>query len=228
MARQKKQDQVFDHDFDGIQEYDNDMPSWWINLFLITVVFALIYVLWYHVTPLGDSSTVKYMKQVDPNYTRLPEDQGINLMDLVFKPEHTVWHDPHPEVTQATLFSGQSLVAEVEEVPVDTTVVMLTGGADISAGKGVYDQYCFSCHGRVGEGGIGPNLTDEYWLNGGRFADVVHTIKKGVPLNGMIAWERSINPEQLMQVASYVYTLVGTTPPNPKAAQGDIYVASAE
>ncbi|MCB2212553.1 c-type cytochrome [bacterium] len=202
------------------------MPRWWVNLFYITIVFAFVYLLWYHVTGFGDSSTVKYKKQVDAAYTRLPEDQGPSLMDYVFKPAHTVWHNPYPEVTQASLFSGQSLVAEVEQEPVDTTVVMLTANAEIAAGKGIYDQYCFSCHGRVGEGGIGPNLTDEYWINGGRFADVVHTIKKGVPINGMIAWERSLSPEQIIQVASYVETLRGTDPPNGKAPQGDLYAAA--
>ncbi len=230
MARKKKQDEVFDHDFDGIQEYDNDMPSWWINLFWITIVFALVYLLWFHVTGIGDSSTVRYMKQVDENYTRMPGDQGSNLLASIFKPEHSPWYVPCPEVTQASLFGAgpATAVEEVDEGPMDSTVVMLADDASLATGKAIYDQYCFSCHGKFGEGGIGPNMTDEYWLYGGSFPEVVHRVKKGVPLKGMIAWERSISPDQVIQVSSYVMSLQGTNPPNGKAPQGEVFVAAVE
>ena len=40
----------------------------------------------------------------------------------------------------------------------------------------------------------------------------------------MIAWESQFSPEQMQQVASYIMTLVGTNPPNPKDPQGELYV----
>lgn len=36
------------HSFDGIEEYDNDMPRWWLNLFHVTIVFGFGYLAWYH------------------------------------------------------------------------------------------------------------------------------------------------------------------------------------
>ncbi|MDP6909240.1 MAG: cytochrome c, partial [Flavobacteriales bacterium] len=73
-----------------------------------------------------------------------------------------------------------------------------------------------------GEGGIGPNLTDEYWISGGTINEVFRTIKYGVPEKGMIPWESQLSPEQIQQVSSYILVkLLGTDPPNAKEPQGD-------
>lgn len=99
----------------------------------------------------------------------------------------------------------------------------LTDDASLAAGKEIYDLNCVPCHGKFGEGGIGPNLTDDYWIHGGRYADLIHIINVGVPAKGMIAWDRTLKPQQIEEVASYIETLRGTDPPNPKAPQGDLY-----
>jgi cytochrome c oxidase cbb3-type subunit 3 len=78
-----------------------------------------------------------------------------------------------------------------------------------------------------GEGGIGPNLTDDYWLHGGQLMDVYKTVRDGVPAKGMLAWERQLRPAELMAVSSYVGTMLGSEPPNPKAPQGDQQVRQA-
>ncbi len=73
----------------------------------------------------------------------------------------------------------------------------------------------------AGEGGIGPNMTDDFWVHGGQMQEVLHTIYKGVPAKGMIAWEKTLTPEQMDNVASYILVkLVGTNPPNGKAPEG--------
>lgn len=71
---------------------------------------------------------------------------------------------------------------------------------------------------------MGPNFTDEYWIHGGNIKDVFKTVKYGVPSKGMIAWQGQLNPVQMQQVSSYIKTLKGTNPPNPKAPQGTLYV----
>ena len=74
-----------------------------------------------------------------------------------------------------------------------------------------------------GGGCIGPNLTDDHWIMGGGFKNVFHTISKGGrPGKGMIAWESTINPQERQLLASYVLSLQGTIPANPKASEGDI------
>ena len=71
-----------------------------------------------------------------------------------------------------------------------------------------------------GGGGVGPNLTDEFWLHGGSVKSVYHTISEGVAEKGMIAWKKSLNPIQMQQVASYILSLKGTKPAKPKEPQG--------
>ncbi len=91
--------------------------------------------------------------------------------------------------------------------------------AAIGAGKMVFTKNCATCHGGKGEGGIGPNLTDEYWLYGGDIKGVFKTVKYGAK-NGMQPWEKKLKPEEIQNVASFILTLQGTKPPNGKAPQG--------
>lgn len=93
--------------------------------------------------------------------------------------------------------------------------------AIISAGKALYSANCIACHGDAGQGTVGPNLTDEYWLHGGEVGDVFKTIKYGVPAKGMISWEKTLNPKQISEVSNYIISLKGSNPPNAKAPQGN-------
>lgn len=104
----------------------------------------------------------------------------------------------------------------------ETTVKLLTDEGDLAAGKTVFESTCFACHGKHGEGGVGPNLTDAYWLHGGSIQDVFKTIKYGWPDKGMKSWKDDYSPSQIAQIASYVKSLGGTHPDNPKAPQGNL------
>ena len=75
-----------------------------------------------------------------------------------------------------------------------------------------------------GEGNIGPNLTDDYWIHGGKVSNLFLTVKNGVPEKGMIAWGQQLNPKQIQEVISFVMTLHGTNPPNGKGPEGELYV----
>jgi cytochrome c oxidase cbb3-type subunit 3 len=97
------------------------------------------------------------------------------------------------------------------------------------AGKAIFMTNCAPCHGNVGEGTIGPNLTDRFWLHGGEIKEVFHTVKYGVPEKGMVPWEQTLTPAQIAEVSSYIITLRDTNPANPKAAEGvEVTYASAE
>ena len=104
----------------------------------------------------------------------------------------------------------------------ENTVKLLTGEGDLAAGKAVFESTCFACHGKAGEGGVGPNLTDEYWLHGGSIQEVFKTIKYGWPDKGMKSWKDDYSPSQIAQIASYVKSLGGTHPANPKPPQGTL------
>ena len=104
------------------------------------------------------------------------------------------------------------------------TVELLTDAADISAGKATFEANCVACHMADGGGGIGPNLTDNHWILGGGIKNVFKTVSEGGRSGkGMIAWKAQLKPAQIAQVSSYVLSLQGTTPANPKEAEGDIW-----
>ncbi len=112
------------------------------------------------------------------------------------------------------------------------TVEVLTDAGDLKAGQSLYETNCIACHKVDGGGGIGPNLTDKHWILGGGIKNVFKTISEGGrDGKGMIAWKQSLKPSEIAQVASYVLQFEGTTPAEPKAAEGDVWVdenASAE
>ncbi|MDO6818541.1 cbb3-type cytochrome c oxidase N-terminal domain-containing protein [Zobellia sp. 1_MG-2023] len=105
------------------------------------------------------------------------------------------------------------------------TVELLTDAGDLKAGQTIFESNCVACHMIDGGGGIGPNLTDQNWILGGGIKNVFHTISEGGrDGKGMIAWKQNLKPAEIAQVASYVLSFEGTTPANPKASEGDVWV----
>jgi len=106
----------------------------------------------------------------------------------------------------------------------ESTVKLLTESADIEAGKEVFISNCAACHGKLGEGSVGPNFADDYWIHGGSIQEIFKSIKYGWVEKGMKSWKEDLSPMQIAQVTSYIKTLRGTNPSNAKAPQGDLYV----
>ncbi|RKS53683.1 cytochrome c oxidase cbb3-type subunit 3 [Gillisia mitskevichiae] len=109
------------------------------------------------------------------------------------------------------------------------TVELLTEEVDLATGKSIFLSNCIACHKADGGGGIGPNLTDQYWILGGGIKNVFNTITEGGrPGKGMISWKSDLKPEEIAQVSSYVLSLNGTTPTDPKEPEGELYEAAIE
>jgi cytochrome c oxidase cbb3-type subunit III len=102
----------------------------------------------------------------------------------------------------------------------ENNVTLLKDETSIKEGKKMFTQNCVACHAADGGGGVGPNLTDEFWIHGSTIKSVYHTISEGVAEKGMIAWKKSLNSIQMQQVASYILSLKGTIPAKPKEPQG--------
>jgi cytochrome c oxidase cbb3-type subunit 3 len=97
---------------------------------------------------------------------------------------------------------------------------------NLREGKLLFMSLCKPCHREDGGGLVGPNLCDDYWIHGSNYADNVTTIWNGVPAKGMITWKNYLNPKQIEAVASYIYTLRGTNPKNPKPPENQAPVST--
>lgn len=106
----------------------------------------------------------------------------------------------------------------------ENTVTQITEAAQLDGAKSIFESTCAACHAKDGGGGIGPNLTDDYWLHGGGIKDVFKSIKYGWQDKGMKSWKDDYSPKQIAEIASYVKSLHNTKPANPKAPQGDLFV----
>ena len=144
----------------------------------------------------------------------------------IFKFE--VWHtgmnptqEYAEEMTAAKIQTDAYLASAKENVDENSVVQLDAAGA--AAGKEIFTKTCVACHLAEGQGSVGPNLTDEYWIHGGGVKDIFKTIKYGYPDKGMQSWQTTYSPVQMQQLATYIRTLIGTNPPNPKAPQGDLY-----
>jgi cytochrome c oxidase cbb3-type subunit 3 len=144
-----------------------------------------------------------------------------------------VWHtgmnpteEYNAEMTNAKQQTDAYLASAKENVD-ENTVVQL-GPAGVAAGKELFAKTCMPCHLEGGQGLVGPNLTDEYWIHGGSLKDIFKTIKYGYPDKGMQSWKTTFSPIQIEELASFIRTLKGTHPPHPKAPQGDLYKEVSE
>jgi len=130
------------------------------------------------------------------------------------------------EMHDAKLVQDSLLKLEGNKID-ENSVVMLSGG-DLDAGKATFISNCSACHGDKGQGGVGPNLTDDYWLHSGSVKDVFKSIKYGWVEKGMKSWKDDFSAKQIAQLASYIKSIKGTNPPNAKEKQGELYVEVTE
>lgn len=182
----EEKDLIMHHEFDGIQELDNPTPGWFMGLFYTTIVFAVCYLLIYHVFGVGQ------------------------LQDAEYKTEMAVAN----KEKEAFLAKSANNIDE-------SSVKLSTDASVIDAGKAIFTANCSPCHGAAGQGVVGPNLTDDFWLHGGSINSVFKTIKYGVTDKGMPNWDKQLSPKQIASVANYIKSIHGTNPPNAKAPQGE-------
>lgn len=187
MAEQEK-DRLLDHDADGIQEYDNNLPRWWLYGFYFTIVMSVIYVFYYHVYS-------------GPDWNML-------------------WFGPKSQEAEyaAEMAELDRMKASAPKGPAVEMVVM-TDAKDLEAGKAIFNEnICYTCHREDLGGQVGPNLTDDYWIHGCSLEEIVTSIKTGFPEKGMLPYGNNVklDDRQLVQVASYIISMKGSNPVEPK------------
>jgi len=191
-----EKDQIHENhqDNDGIQEYDNPLPNWFVTLFYGCIVFAVLYVGYYT----GYGMALSKAGGVGQNLSA----SGAEYLAAVWKQEKS---------------EGLRKPKELDEVELGE---FLKAPASITGGETVFKSNCLACHGADGQGVVGPNLTDDYWLHGGKPSAILASISSGYPDKGMPSWKPVLGEEKVRLVAAYVISLRGHQVANPKAPQG--------
>lgn len=205
MAKEPKHNQepeTTGHEWDGLKEYNNPLPRWWVWVFYLTIIWGIWYTIAYPAWPGIKDATAGYMGWS----TRANVAQAI------------------AEAEAANAGINEKL-ASVELTAIQTDPELQ--GYATSAGAAVFRTWCAQCHGAGAAGAKGyPNLQDDAWLWGGTMEDIHYTVTHGIRneddpdarYSEMPAFGEILEGEQIAQVANYVMRLSGQTPQDAAAA----------
>lgn len=123
-------------------------------------------------------------------------------------------------VTNWWPLSGQEYDNEVAAAPqkpaneqiTEDLYVVLTDESSLADGKETYTKICVACHGLAGQGLVGPNMTDPYWIHGNNMKMLFEIVLNGAPdkSKGMIAYKDQLSPKKIQDVLSYIFSLQGS------------------
>ncbi|MBC8422815.1 c-type cytochrome [bacterium] len=185
-----KPDVLRGHEYDGIEEYDNRLPNWWLFILYATCIFSLGYWLIFHTFKVVDLPLARYDKEM----VAAAEAQLARLSE--------------GGLTDESL----ALAATIPET--------------VARGRDLFATYCVVCHLDQGQGLVGPNLTDAFWLHGGAPTDIHRIVTVGVPAKGMAAWGSQLGPARVQDLTAYVISIKNTNVPG-KAPEGEPEAAGA-
>jgi cytochrome c oxidase cbb3-type subunit 3 len=202
----KPQVETTGHTWDGIEEYNNPLPRWWLWTFYLTIFWGLVYTILYPAWPLVDRAT-----------------QGL-------------WGgNPRIDVVaEIEKFDAANSAIEAKLVAADLTAISADPellGYATNAGGAVFKTWCAQCHGSGAAGAKGyPNLIDNDWLWGGTIEDIHLTVQHGIrntedadarysemPKFGA---DELLEPAQIDQVVQYVLQISGQDHDAALAAEG--------
>ncbi len=176
------QDKETPHEYDGIREFDNPLPRWWLLTFYGAVVFSVGYWFYYHTLAVGELPMAAYAVELEA---------GEKLQ----------------------------LAAELQAVGEEQLLALARSPDAVQRGAAVFKQNCVACHGERGQGLIGPNLTDAYWLHGSKAKQIHQVITAGILDKGMPSWRPVLGASKVQDATAFVLSLKGKDVPG-KAAQG--------
>jgi cytochrome c oxidase cbb3-type subunit 3 len=188
----KRQPDMVEHEVDGIRELDNDLPRWWLYGFYFTIVFAVVYVVNYHVLPTPFFGAASLVAEYEADMAAHPKAAAVLASVGGGGSAGTTW----------TILTDAHELEEGKKTYDSST------------------HPCHACH-RADLGGlVGPNLTDDQWLHGCSVGEVMQSIRTGYPQLGMLPFGGgpALGDDQLLELASYILSKRGSGPPAPKPA----------
>lgn len=181
------------HSWDGIEEFNNPLPRWWLWTFYVTIVWAILYSIAYPAWPLIKGATPGLLGYS----TRAEVQQDIDAV----------------EVANAEI-EAKLAAAELTEISADPALQQYAA----NAGGAVFRTWCAQCHGSGAAGNVGyPNLLDDDWLWGGSIEDIHYTISHGVrndtdpdaQWSEMPAFGEMLSEEEIASVVQHVRAISG-------------------
>lgn len=206
--KKKHEVETTGHSWDGIEEYNNPLPRWWLWVFYATIIWGVAYTIAYPAWPMISQAT-----------------SGV----LGFSTRGQVEED---------IAAFEARNAAINERLANVDLASLSGEADLmdyarNAGAAVFRSKCAQCHGS-GAAGVQasgfPNLLDDDWLWGGTIEEIAYTVRNGVRneqsadahYSEMPAFGELLEPEEISQVANYVLSLSGQEHDAALAADGAV------
>lgn len=213
----KKPDEVgtTGHSWDGIEEYDNPMPRWWLWTFYLCIIWSFGYMVFYPAWPLISSATQGLWGTQAAGDTRMAVAEEIKRFD-----------DANAPIKAKLVAADLTAIASDPELD----------GYARSAGAAVFKTWCAQCHGAGAAGNVGyPNLLDDDWLWGGDMESIHLTITHGIrntddadarysemPKFGV---DGLLEPAQIGEVVEHVLAISGQEHDATKAAAGAVLFA---
>ncbi len=185
------------HEYDGIRELDNHLPNWWLTTLWGAVFFGTLYWLYGH--SFGAAPTMLE--------TLAMENAAAEAAMAVEEEVVVVEGQPAPSLEQ-------------------TLTQLATDQAVLAKGKTTFEASCAPCHRKDGGGMVGPNLTDDYFIHGGKAEDTYKVVAEGILAKGMPAWKSQLGATRTKEVVAYVLSLQQHPVTDGKAPEGDRMAAA--
>lgn len=183
------------HSWDGIEEWNNPLPRWWVWTFYATILWGLIYTIAYPAWPLVDKATAGFL-----GYSSRAEVQ-----------------EQIDEVASRNAAITERLASvELASLSADSELQTFA----VNAGESVFSSHCSQCHG-AGAAGVAasgyPNLLDNAWLWGGSIDEIAYTVRHGIRneqsfdarWSEMTAFDEILSDEEIEQVVNHVLAISG-------------------
>ncbi|MEC7763072.1 MAG: cytochrome-c oxidase, cbb3-type subunit III [Pseudomonadota bacterium] len=212
MSDKKQEVETTGHEWDGIQEFNNPLPKWWIYIFYATIIWGIGYTIAYPAWPLINGAT-----------------RGV------------LGYSTRTEVAaEIDRFEEMNAGVKAELAAMDVTEIASNEAVQnyaIQSGRATFSTYCSQCHGSgangIEEGNGYPNLLDDDWLWGGDIAAITYTVTHGIRneddpdarFSQMPAFgDDFLTDDEITNVVAYVMSLSGLQG-SGNVAEGEIVFA---
>ncbi|MGA6100969.1 cytochrome-c oxidase, cbb3-type subunit III [Psychrobacter pocilloporae] len=226
-----EEDGTTGHEYDGIREYDKPLPKWWLVIFFGSIVWGVVYWVFFPAMLPGNwngLATVKVDGEDVPWTSKNELFSELESNNKVFTDnfEKNILVKADAAGATATLATLNELQATMRrsdnppadlQAQIDEKVTELAPYVEklsenpnaLKVGSRLFLQNCAVCHGSNAKGAPGyPNLTDNDWLYGGKAGNILTTLHNG-RVGGMAAWRDQLGEDGIRAVAEYVLSLSG-------------------